>query len=259
MERSFVWNKVKYPNETGLNLSGILYAGPVGGTIVVVCHGFTGSKEGGGRAIAMAEELGSRGYATLLFDFSGCGDSEGDFADVSLTRHIGDVKCSVDFCRGLGFNRVITVGRSFGGTATICLGKAGDDVAGVCTWSAPGALREVFTRLRIQAAGEDSDMIRLSEEEEALRIKKSFITDLDRYDVFSRAALIAPCPLLVIHGGNDQVVPVGNAWSIYNAAGEPKKIQIIPEADHQFTGSHLKVWEVFFEWLADNFPTNMNL
>jgi len=250
----FVWNRIKYPNKAGLNLSGILYAGPAGGTVVVVCHGFTGSKEGGGRAVAMAEELGVRGYATLLFDFSGCGESEGDFADVSLTRHIGDIKCSVDYCRGLGFNRVVTVGRSFGGTAAICLGRAGGDVAGVCTWAAPGALSEVFARLRVQSTGEDSDMIRLSEEEDALRIKKSFIADLDRHDVFSRAALVAPSPLLVIHGSNDQVVPVENAWSIYRAAGEPKKIQIIPEADHQFTGRHLEVWEVFFEWLAEHFP-----
>jgi len=254
LEHQFVWNKVKYSNKIGLNLSGILYANQFAGTVVVVCHGFTGSKEGGGRAVAMAEELGLRGYATLLFDFSGCGDSEGDFADVTLTRHIGDAKCSVDYCRELGFSRVITVGRSFGGTAVICLGRAGGAVAGVCTWSAPGTLREIFTRLRVQAIGEDIDMIRLSEEDNALRIKKSFITDLDRYDVFSRAALIAPSPLLVIHGGDDQVVPVENARSIYNAAGEPKRMQIIPEADHQFTGRHLKVWEVFFEWLEKNFP-----
>lgn len=254
MENLFAWDKVKYPNEAGLMLSGLLYAGRPGGTIIVVCHGFTGSKEGGGRALAMAEELGQRGYATLLFDFSGCGESEGDFVDVCLTRHIGDVRCSVEFCRSLGFDRVITVGRSFGGSAAICLGRFGGRVAGICTWAAPGALNELFTRLRVQAnGGEERDLIRLSEDEDTLLIKKSFLEDLDRHNPFNQAARIAPCPFLIIHGSNDQVVPPENAWSFYHAAGEPKKIHIIPRADHQFTGHHTQVWEVFFAWLAEYF------
>lgn len=254
MGHEFVWKKVQYPNKAGLNLSGLLYAGPASGTVIVVCHGFTGSKEGGGRAVAMAEELGKRGYATLLFDFSGCGESEGNFADVSLTSHISDVQCSVDFCRELGFDRVITTGRSFGGTAVICLGRAGGAVAGVCSWAAPGALNEVFTRLRRQTTGENNDVIKLSEDEDAREIKNSFLTDLNRYDVFHRASLIAPGPLLVIHGKADQVVPVENARSIYNAAGEPKRLHLVPTADHQFTGCHQAVWEIFFAWLADYFP-----
>lgn len=254
MGHEFVWKKVQYPNKAGLNLSGLLHAGSAGGTVIVVCHGFTGSKEGGGRAVAMAEELGRRGYATLLFDFSGCGESEGSFADVSLTGHISDVKSSVDFCRGLGFDRVITTGRSFGGTAAICLGRAGGTVAGVCTWAAPGALSAVFTRLRRQPADEHSGMIKLSEDENTRQIKKSFFTDLERHDVFHRASLIAPSPLLVIHGNDDQVVPVENARAIYRAAGEPKKLHLVPDADHQFTGRHQEVWQVFFTWLEEYFP-----
>jgi len=250
---SFTWKKVIYPNEIGLNLSGLLYTGPATDTVVIVCHGFTGSKEGGGRAIAMAEEMGLRGYATLLFDFSGCGESEGNFADISLTGHITDIKCSIDFCHGLGFNRVITMGRSFGGTAAICLGRANSSVAGVCTWAAPGNLKGVFSAYRARAMEIEGDLVPLSDGE-GVYIKKQFFTDLDRYDVFGLAALIAPSPLLIIHGEDDQVVPVEDARSIFNAAGEPKKIQIIPGADHQFTGRHHEVWEVVFSWLTENFP-----
>ncbi|OPY56321.1 MAG: Alpha/beta hydrolase family protein [Pelotomaculum sp. PtaU1.Bin035] len=253
MTKPFIWKKVGYQNKNGLKLSGLLFAGPENGTVVIVCHGFTGSKEGGGRAVAMAEEMGARGYATLLFDFSGCGESEGDFADVSLTGHIADIKCTVDFCLGLGFSRVIAVGRSFGGTAAICQGGADGRVAGVCAWAAPGALRDVFSGFLKRAVEAGGDMVPLSEEEDAGFIKKSFISDLERHDVFGQAALIAPRPLLLIQGSNDQVVPVENAQAIYNAAGEPKKIRIIQEADHQFTGFHLEAWEALFEWLEENF------
>lgn len=254
MEQPFTWKKVNYPNKNGLNLSGLLYTGPVAGTIIIVCHGFTGSKEGGGRAIAMAEEIGLLGYSTLLFDFSGCGESEGDFADISLTRHIGDIQCSVNFCRGLGFKQVITVGRSFGGTAAICLGRFDGSVAGVCAWAAPGAVQEVFSKYRERVAKVEGDFVPLTEDEGSAKINKGFFVDLDRHDVLSKAALIAPAPLLIIHGDRDQTVPVGNAQAIYDAACEPKRIKIIHNADHQFTGQHQVVWENFFEWLQDKFP-----
>lgn len=252
---SFSWKTVTYPNGGGLNLTGLLYTKPViNGTIIVVCHGFTGGKEGGGRAIAMAEEMGPLGYSTLLFDFSGSGESKGDFADISLTRHIGDIRSSVDFCLRLGFEQVITVGRSFGGTAALCLGRYDNRVAGVCTWAAPGAVQRVFSRYRERAEKVAGELFSISDEEGALKIKKSFFTDLDQYDVFSCSARIAPAPLLIVHGEQDQTVPVDNAQAIYSAAGEPKKIEIIPGGDHQFTGRYQAVWSVFFTWLQDQFP-----
>ena len=253
---SYRWERVQYPNSAGLRLSGLLYSNKPAGTVIVVCHGFTGSKEGGGRALIMAEELGAMGYATLLFDFSGCGESEGDFADVTLTRHIGDVGTTVAYCRELGFERILTLGRSFGGTAAICLGRAGGEVSGVCTWAAPGDLQALFTRLRVQIKDNTNsyDLLKLSEDEETLRIKKGFLLDLDNYNVFDRAGLITPCPLMIIHSAMDEVVQEKNARLIYQSAGEPKEIAIINGGDHQFTGVYEEVWQRYYDWLAKYFP-----
>lgn len=253
---SFTWKRVSYSNNKGIKLAGLLYAGPGTDTVIIVCHGFTGSKEGGGRAVAMAEELGRRGYATLLFDFSGCGGSEGDFADISLPGHIGDIRCSVDFCLNLGFNRVIAMGRSFGGSAVLCHGGPDKRVAAVCAWAAPADLAGVFSGFRNSSLETEGNLAALSGENGVAHIKKSFFTDLERHDVASQAALIAPRPLLIIHGEEDAVVPVENARTIFNAAGEPKEIRLIPGADHQFTGRHLEVWEVFFRWLEVYFPVS---
>ena len=252
--RNFTWQKIKYPNETGLGLAGLLYAAEPAGTVIIVCHGFTGSKEGGGRALTMAEELGARGYAVLLFDFSGCGESEGAFAELTLTRHIGDLRASVTYCCNLGFQRILTLGRSFGGTTALCLGRAGGAVAGVCTWAAPGALRELFVPLRRQNMDPSLATLKLSDEDDALQIKKEFLTDLDRYDVFDLAGRIAPSPLLLIHGARDEVVPEKNARLIYQAAGQPKRITVLPQGDHQFTACHEVVWQEYFAWLAEFFP-----
>ena len=251
---AYTWQKIRYPNSVGLGLSALLYSREPAGTVIIVCHGFTGSKEGGGRAIAMAEELGDRGYATLLFDFCGCGESEGEFADLTLTRHVGDLKTSVSYCRRLGFERILTMGRSFGGTAAICLGRAGGEVSGVCTWAAPGALGELFVPLRRQDVASSFSMLKLSEDDETLQIKKEFLTDLNAFDVFSRAGWIAPSPFLIIHGAKDEVVPEKNARFIYQSAGAPKRLKIIENGDHQFTGCHEEVWKEYFAWLAEFFP-----
>ncbi|MFA4885356.1 MAG: alpha/beta hydrolase [Desulfotomaculaceae bacterium] len=250
----FACNKLTYPNSRGLKLAGLLFTGPDLGTVIIVCHGFTGSKEGGGKALSMSEELGRRGYAAMLFDFCGCGESEGDFSDISLTSHISDIKSTVDFCLQAGFNRVITTGRSFGGTAALCQGAIDNRVAGVSAWAALAKPTRLFAGF-LEKAGEDKhDLVPLSGQDGTVYVKRSFFHDLYRHDVTGKAALIAPRPLQVVHGSDDNVVPVRNADIIFNAAREPKAMKIISGADHQFTGHYRQAWEAFFKWLEEYFP-----
>jgi putative redox protein len=254
LKKLFDREKVSYVNAKGLRLAGLLYSFEKTGTVVIVCHGFTGSKEGGGRALAMAEELEHRGYATLLFSFSGCGESEGDFADISLSGQINDIKSSIDFCLTLGFERIILTGRSFGGTAALCHGGTDRRVTGVCTWAAPSEPLSLFSSLRGKSLEKKGDLVPLSGEQGTVFVRESFFQDLSQHHVSAQAALISPRPLLVVHGSNDSVVPAGNAQAIYDAAGEPKRIKIIIGADHQFTGRHREVWDAFFHWLDEYFP-----
>lgn len=254
MNGIYKWGKSTFLNDRGLRLAGLLYTGPDPGTIVIVCHGFTGSKEGGGKAVAMAEELGMRGYSTLLFDFSGSGESEGSFADISLSGHINDVKCSVNYCHDLGFRTIIIVGRSFGGTAVLCHGGTDKRVSGVSCWSAPAEPFKLFSeRLKDNPASE-SDLVPLPGQKGTVLVKKSFFADLKNHNVTHCASLVSPRPLLVVHGKADDVVPLSNADNIYNAAKDPKSINIILGADHQFNGHYQEVWQTFFNWLAAHFP-----
>lgn len=250
----YKWRKINFSNDRGLNLAGLIYTGPEPGTIVIVCHGFTGSKEGGGKALVMAEELGERGYSTLLFDFSGCGESEGSFSDISLSGHINDVKCSVDLCYDLGFKSIIIVGRSFGGTAVLCQGGADRRIAGVSCWSAPAEPFKLFSeRMKVNPASESS-LVPMSGQGGTVLVKRSFFEDLKIHNVQRCSSLISPRPLLVVHGEADDVVPLSNAESIYKAAGDPKTMKIIPGADHQFKCLYHEVWAAFFTWLEEYFP-----
>ncbi|MCG8400832.1 MAG: alpha/beta hydrolase [Firmicutes bacterium] len=249
------WQKIQFNNTRGLTLAGLLYSSASrSGPAVVVCHGFTGGKEGGGKARAMGEELGTRGFNTLLFDFSGNGDSEGLFENITLSGQVEDLKCAVDWCMAAGMGPVFTMGRSFGGATAICHGAVDPRVAGVCTWAAPARLRELFTELAEGPVDDSGDLFALAGEEGIIYLRKAFFDDLEKHDLPMLAGQISPRPLLIIQGEKDAVVDPADAGLLYHSAGESGEILYIPGADHQFSVHYRQVWDACFAWLAKYLP-----
>lgn len=250
MAEKNIWQEIRFKNSRGLNLAGLFYpiAGP-NGPVLIVCHGFTGGKEGGGNAKTMGEELGVHGFNTLLFDFSGNGESEGLFENITLSGQIDDLNCAVDWCVKAGMGPVFTMGRSFGGATVICHGAGDPRVAGVCTWAAPARLTEVFSEFTEDPVDDEKDLYALVGEEGIAYLRQAFFDDLDRFDVPALAGKISPRPLLVLQGEKDDVVDPADAGLIFKSAGEPKEILYIPGADHQFSQHHRQVWDVCFAWL----------
>ncbi len=248
------WQKVFFQNSRGLLLAGLLCGGP-GNTrgVIINCHGFTGSKEGGGRALEMGEELVRQGWACLVFDFAGNGESEGNFADLTLSGQIDDLTCAVSWALEQGFCRVVTVGRSFGGTTAICQGARDPRVAGVCTWAAPARPWELFYGLTDEPLEGPAETVALASEGGLIYLKKDFFFDLRQYDVPRCASLLAPRPLLVIHGTRDNLVPPEDARLIYEAAREPREVVLLEGADHRFSQHHRMVWDALFDWLSRHF------
>ncbi len=255
-----LWHKFTVPNKQGLSLSALLYDGDYrknfrinesrADTVIVVSHGFTGSKEGSGRAITMAEELSGLGFSTLLFDFSGCGESEGSWEDISLSGQTTDLGAIVDWCREKGFKRIVLTGRSFGGTTVLNYAARDEGINAVCTWAAvarPGALFE--KRIGKTYLKKSQELVAIKGEEGVRYLKRKFFDDLRKHDLQQSSAALSPRSFLIIHGSADQSVPVEEAELLYKAAKEPKKLVIIEGADHRFTDHLEQVWNNFFDWL----------
>ncbi len=248
------WEKIIVKNGRGLELAGLLYSGKTSGPVVVFCHGFTGSKEGKGKALEMAEELGRHGWSSVLFDFSGNGESQGDFIDLTLSGQISDLLSVTDLCTGAGFGPIVTLGRSFGGSTAICHAAKDDRIAGVCTWAAPASLEDLFMSFTDgDLPEEEESAITLAGEAGLIYLRKSFFTDIRKYDVCGLAGAISPRPLLVMQGLKDDMVPKEEAEKIYNCAGNPKHINWIEEGDHQFTRHYREAWDVVIKWLDEYF------
>lgn len=220
--------------------------------LVIVCHGFTGSKEGGGGAVDMGDELARRGFATLLFDFSGSGGSEGIWEEITLSRHVDDLGAAVQWSRSQGYRRIILNGRSFGGAAVLAYAAADRQISAVCTWAALAHPLQLFSSSaggNVSFTGSASERITLVDDTGSITLQRRFFQDLQRHDLLQCTARIAPRPLLLIHGTADEVVPLSHAHLLFEAAGEPKRLALVQAADHRFTDHRRQIWELFFNWI----------
>ncbi len=245
------WQNISIKNNNGLQLSALLRDSG-SSNIIIVCHGFTGSKEGGGRALEMGDVLADRHFSTLLFDFAGCGKSEGSWHDISLTRQTEDLQSAVGWCREQGYAEIILTGRSFGGSTAINYAANDRSIKGICTWAAVARLTELFNKFAGgKITGTADDLVPISGEDGTVYLKKGFFYDLNKHDLLSSAGSISPRKLLIIHGSADQSVPVEDARLLYQAAAEPKQLEVIAGADHRFSNHIEAVWKAFFDWLAN--------
>lgn len=134
--------------------------------LVVLCHGFTGSRQGDGHFPALAQLLGERGVASIALDFPGNGESEEPFTDYTLDNMMTDLNAAIAYMQehyAIDSARIGLVGHSMGGRLAAL--RLDEDIAAAALWS-PAAntgldgleflehdpdLRE---ELRSQAAGE---------------------------------------------------------------------------------------------------------
>jgi len=197
---------------------------------IIGLHGLEGEKDRGKWPV-FAGRFCEAGYAFFRFNFRGCGTgrekSEGQFEDTSLTGRIRDYEAALRVLgeqRAVNGQRMGVVGSSFGGMVAVAAQNS--KVRVMVTLAAP---------LTFFRGGEPSP----SREDGGITLpsgrwlKEGFVNDLRRHDLLN-AVTTAP-PLLILHGSNDAVVPVADAYALYDAAADPKHLEILAGSNHAFT------------------------
>lgn len=220
----------------GLRLSGYLVrpgsAAPAPG--LVLCHGFPAGPGGAATSGQTYPQLADRlaadtGWAVLTFNFRGTGASEGDF---SLAGWLDDLRAAIDHL--LSTAEVFGVwlaGAGTGGSLALC--EAGEDerVRGVATLSA-----------RADFGDWASDPASFLEHARSIGLigSRAFPPDFDAWARELReirpTALIAkipPRPMLLIHGADDDDVPLDDARVLADAAGDAVELRVLSEAGHR--------------------------
>ncbi len=201
---------------------------------VLLAHCFTCSKSLKiTRQLATGIEAG--GFAVLRFDFTGLGESEGDFAETSVTTNVADLEAAARYLETRGLGPCVMAGHSLGGAATILAAANVPSVKAVVAVAAPSGpehVRHLFS---------DEDLTKVFEAGTAtiniagrpFEISREFFDDLTRHCSPERIAALGR-PLLVVHGTADTIVPISEGERIFEAANHPKWFAAIPDADHLF-------------------------
>lgn len=194
-------------------------------------HCFTCSKDVFA-ASRIASALAGHGIATLRFDFTGLGASEGEFANTNFSSNVADLLAAADWLREQHAAPVLLIGHSLGGAAV--LAAAGDipELKAVATIGAPSDADHVVHNFQasldtIESSGE----AKVSLAGREFTIKKQFLDDVRGTSLKERIAGLKPA-LIVFHAPLDQTVGIENASAIFSAARHPKSFVSLDGADH---------------------------
>ena len=176
--------------------------------------------------------LSSKGFGVLRFDFTGLGESEGDFANTNFSGNVGDLIAAADFLKENYQAPTLLVGHSLGGAAVIFAATEIDSVKAVATIGAPSNPKHVQHLFKsslqeIEASGKA--VVNLSGRD--FTIKKQFLDDLESKSLPETAKNLRKA-ILVMDSPQDGIVGIKNAEEIYLAARHPKSFVSLDGADH---------------------------
>ena len=194
----------------------------------VFAHCFTCSKDFKA-AHHTSRALAGRGIAVLRFDFSGLGQSEGEFAETSFSSNIDDLARAAEHLRYEHQAPRLLVGHSLGGAAALAAAADLPEVAAVATIAAPFDPRHVERHLE-DAAGA-GEHVEIQVAGRSFRLKRGFFEDLKRHDMARKISDLDRA-LLVCHSPLDRVVHPQEAERIFQTARHPKSFLALEGADH---------------------------
>ncbi len=212
-------------------------------------HCFTCSKDLKA-AVNVSRALAARRIGVFRFDFTGLGESAGDFAGTNFSSNVGDLLAAARFMEQKLEAPRLLVGHSLGGAAVIKAAAGLESVKAVATIGAPAEPSHV-TRLltgslqELEERGEAE--VRIAGR--SFRIRKQFLEDLEATRMEQAVGDLGGA-LLVFHSPVDRIVGIENAARIFGWAKHPKSFISLDRADHlltdeadsQYLGAVLAAW-----------------
>jgi putative redox protein len=212
-------------------------------------HCFTCSKDL--KAVGnITTSLAEIGYATLRFDFTGLGQSSGDFEDTNFSSNIDDLIAAYEFMQQEYQAPSVLIGHSLGGAAVLQAAHKMDNVQAVATIAAPADPSHVIENFEmnleeIMEKGEAKVQL----EGRPFVIKKQFIEDLEKERMEHSISTLKRA-LIIFHSPIDNTVGIDNASQIFNAAKHPRSFISLDTADHLLSNKSdsLYVGKVLGTW-----------
>lgn len=239
----------------GHRVASVLTA-PDAGTdrIAVLCHGFLSGKHSTTNK-TLSRLLDARGVATFAFDFFGQGESDGPFEALTTTQAVGQAMAALDLVRQKGFTRVGLMGSSFGGLVAILAAAQRQDLACLAlkcpVVDFAEELRLSFGEHELARWKDTGTIPNIMGGPDRIRLRYTFYDDCLRQIAYGPARTIT-APTLIVQGDQDECVPLHQSRDLYDALQAPKRLELLPGADHQFTKTEdfHRMTTLIADWLS---------
>ncbi len=198
---------------------------------VLFAHGFSIGKDLK-PVRTISKTLVEDGYGMMRFDFTGLGESGGNFSDTNFSSNCEDLRQAANFLRENFHAPCVLIGHSFGGTAALKVADEIPECKAVATIGSPCDTTHIIHQF--------ADQIEEIEEEGEAKvllggrpfvIKEQFLDDIGNHDIASEIQSLDRA-LMIFHSPQDVVVGINNASHIYSKARHPKSFVSLDGADH---------------------------
>jgi pimeloyl-ACP methyl ester carboxylesterase len=228
---------------------------------VLFVHGFVGSKVGAHRLfVKAAQAFAEAGYISFRFDFSGCGESNGDYRDVTVSKQINELIEAITYVSQLDHvdpKQVILIGHSLGGAITALTAYQFPEIKQIALWSPVAKPFLDITAITSEQAVETAEIHGVFDYNGFL-LSHDFFEDLKQHQPLDSINLFNGS-VLIVHGDDDQDVPKENAKAYANRISQKEdKTQadylFIESADHTFSNTawEQQLFNKTIQWLSNN-------
>jgi len=240
--------KITFKNSDGHVLHGRLSLPESPVCFGIFCHCFTCSKDITA-AFVISKQLAHHDIAMLRFDFTGIGDSDGDFSTSSVSHNIGDILSANHFLKENYQEASLLIGHSLGGLTSLYAAQKFNSLKGIVTLNAPYTTKQTIGRFdqpleEVKRKGFGN----LDVMGEKYKMNATFIDDAEQY--FELSVTHLPAPLLSMHSINDDVIPFHHAARIMKTIKSPVQLGPMPNANHVISDREhcMKIANYIAQW-----------
>lgn len=196
--------------------------------LVIIGHGVTGNKDRP-FVLALAEALSKEGIAVLRFSFSGNGSSGGKFAESNITKEVEDLGAVID---AVADRTIIYAGHSMGGAVGVIRAAGDPRIKGLI--SLAGMVHtKAFAEREFGSVKPGEGFMW---DDPNCPLSQAYMDDMARIGSVIEHAPQIRVPWLMIHGTEDDVVPIQDSYDIFARAHQPKQLIELKGANHVFAG-----------------------
>lgn len=204
----------------------------------------------------ISRSLSLNGIAVLRFDFTGLGQSEGEFSETGLSHNVEDILASANFLTKNYKAPTLLIGHSFGGTAVLMAASRIASIKAVVTINSPfdpGHVKHLFENKIEEIKKRGKAKVNIGGR--SFYLKDDFINDLDNTDLKSMVKKFKKA-LLVMHSPQDKIVGIKEAADLYKAAMHPKSFISLDGTDHFISNEEDSIYigNIIGSWVRKYIP-----